>query len=173
MSATCRSHWSIDTMPTTDGSPPRPVTTIARPVKRLSRGRLYLNILGAVLMAGLIGYGFGWYRAYPAEHQRDVAVVRVRLSEARARALDGAVSIYRTNWGDAGTHLQEGLRLLETFKATGQDQLSPEHSAKVDEAAQLLREARDLSGQTSLDASSRAERASNLLHEVFRGMPDP
>lgn len=144
-----------------------------RPARPLTLGRLVLYVVGVAIVAGLVGYVFGWYRAYPAEQQRDRAMVRLRLSEARARALDGSVAIYRTNWGDAGQHMQEGVRLLETFKGAEQQLLSPEHSAKVDEAATLMRTARDLASQTSLDAGGRAERAAALLGEVYRASPEP
>jgi hypothetical protein len=144
-----------------------------RPARPLTLGRLVLYVVGVALVAGLLGYFFGWYRAYPAEQQRDRAMVRLRLSEARARALEGSVAIYRTNWGDAGQHMQEGVRLLEAFKAGEQQWLSPEHSARVDEAATLMQTARDLAAQASLDASGRAERAAALLGEVYRATPEP
>lgn len=144
-----------------------------RPSRPLTIGRLALYVLGVAVAAACVGYVFGWYRAYPAEQQRDQALVRLRLSEARARALDASVAIYRTNWGDAGGHLQEGVRLLEVFKANEQQMLSPDHSAKIDEAADLMRGARDLAAQASLEANGRAERAAALLGEVYRATPEP
>jgi hypothetical protein len=36
-----------------------------------------------------------------------------------------------------------------------------------------LQTARDLAGQASLDAGSRAERAAALLGEVYRATPEP
>lgn len=136
-------------------------------------GRLVLWFVGIAALAALVGYGFGWYRAYPAEQQFDRAMVRLRLSEARARALDASVAVYRTNWGDAGAHFQEGVRLLDAFKGAEQQWLSPEHSQQVDEAAELLRSGRDLAAQTSLEANARAERAAALLGEVYRTTPEP
>jgi hypothetical protein len=154
-------------------TPVPPTAKPVRPTRPLTLGRLLLYVVGVAVVAGLIGYVFGWYRAYPAEQQRDRAMVRLRLSEARARALDGTVAVFRTNWGDAGQHMQEGVRLLTAFKAEEQQWLSPEHSAQVDEAATLLQTARDLAGQASLDAGSRAERAAALLGEVYRATPEP
>ena len=153
----------------TPAGSPKPV----RPSRPLTLGRLIAYVVGVAFVAGCFGYLFGWYRAYPAEQQRDQLMVRLRLSEARARALDASVSIYRTNWGDAGGHLQEGVRLLEAFKADEQQMLSPDHSTKVDEAAELMRSARDLAAQTSLDANGRAERAAALLGDVYRATPEP
>jgi len=144
-----------------------------RTCRPFTLGRLLLYMAGIAVLAGLVGYIFGWYRAYPAEQQRDRAMVRLRLSEARVRALDASVAVYRTNWGDAATHLQEGVRLLEAFKAGEQQWLSPDHSRRVDEAADLLRSARERAVQASLDAGTRAQRASDLLGEVYRGTPEP
>lgn len=155
------------------GTPVSAPARTVRPARPFTLGRLVLYALGLVVVSALFGYVFGWYRAYPAEQQRDRAMVRLRLSEARARALDGSVAIYRTNWGDAGLHLQEGVRLLEAFKTTEQTLLSPDHSAKVDEAATLLRTARDLAAQTNLDANGRADRAAALLGDVYRATPEP
>lgn len=158
----------------TSASKPAAVsTTSVRSRRPLTLGRLVLYAAGVAVLAGLVGYVFGWYRAYPAEQQRDRAMVRLRLSEARVRALDASVAVYRTNWGDAGTHLQEGVRLLEAFKAGEQQWLSPDHSQRVDEAADLLRSARELAVQTSLDTGTRAQRAADLLGEVYRGTPEP
>ncbi len=161
-----------NTLPPVSSSVP-PAAKPVRATRPLTMGRLVLYVIGVAVVAACVGYVFGWYRAYPAEQQRDQAMVRLRLSEARSRALDASVSIYRTNWGDAGGHLQEGVRLLEAFKAAEQQMLSPEHSARVDEAADLMRGARDLAAQASLDANGRAERAAALLGEVYRATPAP
>ena len=144
-----------------------------RPQRPLTVWRLIQYVGGVAVLAGLIGYVFGWYRSYPAEQQRDRAMLRLRLSEARARALEGSVAVYRANWGDASDHLTEGVRLLDGFKAADQQLLSPDHSAKVDEAAALLRTAHQLAAQSNIDASGDAVRAAAVLGEVYRATPEP
>jgi len=173
------SSSSSSSSPSASTPAPRPATPVpasakpVRPTRHLSVGRLVLYVAGVAALAALAGYIFGWYRAYPAEQQRDRAMVRLHLSEARARALAASVAVYRTNWGDAGAHLQEGVRVLDEFKAGEQRWLSSAHSQKVDEASELMRTARELTVQASPDANGRAERAAALLSEVYRETPAP
>lgn len=150
----------------------------------MTRGRSWGYIALGVLVAALVGFILGWYQAYPAQLSRDRAMLRLRLSEARARTLDARVALSRANFGDARTHVQEAVRLLEAFKADGQSDLPPNEAAKVDEAAQVLREIDGLVVPTPVaageppppgdtQAETRAERAGNLLGEVYRATPEP
>jgi len=129
-------------------------------------------------VAALFGFLFGWYQAYPAQHSRDRALLRLRLSEARSRTLDARVAIARSNYGDATAHLAEATRLLEAFKQSDQDHLPPTESGKVDQAVTLLREASaGVAAATATappqESAGRTERASNLLGEVYRATPEP
>lgn len=144
----------------------------------MTRGRLWGYFAGTAVVAALIGFVFGWYQAYPAQHSRDRAMLRLRLSEARSRTLDARVALARSNYGDATLHLAEAVRLLEAFKTTDQDHLPTTESGKVDQAAALLREAGAAvpsapAAGTAQESSGRTERASNLLGEVYRATPAP
>ena len=150
----------------------------------MTRARLYGSFAGTAVVAALVGFIFGWYQAYPAQHARDRAMLRLRLSEARARTLDGQVALVRANFGSAREHLSEAVRLLDAFKATDQSNLPPTEAAKVDAALQGLRDAAmmvpgaqtpsDGAGASSPDqASTQAEQAANLLGEVYRATPEP
>jgi len=144
----------------------------------MTRGRLGGYFAGTAVVAALIGFMFGWYQAYPAQHARDRAMLRLRVSEARSRTLDARVALARSNYGDATKHLSEAVRLLEAFKTSDQDHLPPTESSKVDQATVLLREAGAAvltapAAGTAHESSGRAERASNLLGEVYRATPEP
>jgi hypothetical protein len=150
----------------------------------MTRGRLATYFAGTAVVAALFGFLFGYYQAYPAEHARNRAMLRLRLSEARARTLDGQVALVRANYGNAREHLTEAVRLLDAFKATDQSHLPPTEAAKIDQAMQHLRDAMmvapgaqttaDTAGMPSPDqASTRAEQAANLLGEVYRATPEP
>ena len=141
---------------------------------------------GTAIVAALFGFIFGWYQAYPAQHSRDRALLRLRLSEARARALDARVSLFRSNFGDAQTHTAEAIRLLEAFATAGRRDLPPTEQAKVDQALQALRDASGLTPTAPTTASvspdtprpesqadAKAEQAANLLGEVYRATPEP
>ncbi len=149
----------------------------------MTRARLYGYFAGTAVVAGLIGFLFGWYQAYPAQHARERAMLRLRVSEARSRTLDAQVALGRANFGNAREHLTEAVRLLEEFKATDQSHLPPTESVKVDQALQGLREAVTFGPATDVtagggtlspdQAATRAEQAANLLGEVYRATPAP
>ncbi|MBA2355684.1 MAG: hypothetical protein H0V80_13585 [Acidobacteria bacterium] len=150
----------------------------------MTRGRLWGQVAIGVLVGAFMGVLFGWYQAYPAQVSRDRAMLRLRLSEARVRTLDARVALSRSNFGDATGHVREALRLLDAFKTDGADDLPPNEAAKIDQAAQALREAQGLfpntdpgtaAAATATDgqAAARAALAGNLLGEVYRSTPEP
>ena len=153
----------------------------------MTRGRLWGYFAGTTVVAALVGFLFGWYQAYPAQHSRDRALLRLRLSEARARTLDGRMSLLGRNYGDARQHVEEAIRLLDAFKQSTQRELPPTEAAKVDQAQQLLKDALGLAptvpssaaagGAASVrpedQAEARALQATNLLGEVYRATPEP
>lgn len=150
----------------------------------MTRSRLYGYFAGTAVVALLVGFLFGWYQAYPAQHARERAMLRLRLSEARGRTLDAQVALVRANFGSAREHLAEAVRLLDQFKATDQSHLPATEAGKVDQALQNLKEAATFGpeGQVTADgtatpshehATTRAEQAANLLGEVYRATPEP
>lgn len=152
----------------------------------MTRARLWGYFAGTAVVAALIGFLFGWYQAFPAQHSRDRAMLRLRLSEARARTLDARMSLVRANYGNARTHLEEAVRLLDAFKSANQRDLPPTEATKVEQAETLLKETLALapSMPAAADASTgtprpedqadaKAMEAANLLGEVYRATPEP
>ncbi|WP_291986401.1 hypothetical protein [Luteitalea sp.] len=153
----------------------------------MTRARLWGYFAGTAAVAALFGFLFGWYQAYPAQHSRDRALLRLRVSEARARTLDARIALVRANYGNAREHTEEAIRLLEAFKSSGQRELAQSESAKVERAQQLLKESLGLAptmptpaagggaagGRPEDQAEARALEASNLLGEVYRATPEP
>ena len=149
----------------------------------MTRARLWGYFAGTAAVAALFGFLFGWYQAFPAQHSRDRAMLRLRLSEARSRTLDTRIALLGRNYGDARQHAQEAIRLLDVFKASGQRQLPDTESAKVDQAQQLLKDTLGLApnappnaasgAQPQDQAEARALNAANLLGEVYRATPEP
>jgi hypothetical protein len=95
----------------------------------MTRARLWGYFAGTAAVAALFGFLFGWYQAYPAQHSRDRALLRLRVSEARARTLDARIALVRANYGNAREHTEEAIRLLEAFKSAGQRELAQSESA--------------------------------------------
>ena len=153
----------------------------------MTRGRLWGYFAGTTVVAALVGFLFGWYQAYPAQHSRDRALLRLRLSEARARTLDGRMALLGRNYGDARQHVAEAIRLLDAFKQSSQRELPATESEKVDQAQQRLKDALghappmastaaagSAAGARPEDqAETKALRATNLLGEVYRATPEP
>ena len=153
----------------------------------MTRARLWGYFAGTAVVAALIGFLFGWYQAFPAQHSRDRALLRLRLSEARARTLDARMALMGNNYGNARQHVEEAIRLLDGFKATSQRELPDTESAKVDQAQSLLKETLSLAAgmpspaaatatgapRPEDQAEAKALQASNLLGEVYRGTPEP
>ena len=150
----------------------------------MTRGRLWGYFAGTTVVAALFGFLFGWYQAYPAQHSRDRALLRLRLSETRARTLDARMALMSANYGNARAHVEEGIRLRDAFRTTGQRDLPPTEAAKVDQAQQLLRDALALvpgapaTTETAVarpegEAESKTQQAANLLGEVYRATPEP
>jgi len=149
----------------------------------MTRARLWGYFFGTAVVAALVGFLFGWYQAYPAQHSRDRALLRLRLSEARGRTQEGRIALLRSNYGNAREHLAEAVRLLDTFKASDQRQLPDTESAKVDQAQQLLKDTLTLApnapsaaaagARPEDQAEAKALNAANLLGEVYRATPEP
>jgi hypothetical protein len=153
----------------------------------MTRARLWGYFAGTAVVAALVGFLFGWYQAYPAQHSRDRAMLRLRLSEARSRTQEARIALIRANYGNAREHVEEAIRLLDAFKASGQRELQPTDSTKVDQAQQLLKDTLGLaptmpttpaSGTATAErpeeqADAKALQAANLLGEVYRATPEP
>ena len=150
----------------------------------MTRARLWGYFAGTAAVAALFGFLFGWYQAFPAQHSRDRAMLRLRLSEARSRTLDTRIALLGRNYGDARQHTQEAIRLLDMFKASGQ-RLLPEYRIGQGRSGTATPQGHARPGaertvqrpppaQRAEDqAEARALNAANLLGEVYRATPEP
>jgi hypothetical protein len=153
----------------------------------MTRGRLWGYFAGTTVVAALVGFLFGWYQAYPAQHSRDRAMLRLRLSEARSRTHEARIALGSANYGNARTHVGEAIRLLDAFKAANERDLPPTEVTKVDQAQQLLKDTLELTPNAPAvagaptpgapgavpQADAKAQQAANLLGEVYRVTPEP
>ena len=152
----------------------------------MTKGRLAAYFAGTAVVAALIGFLFGYYQAYPAQHTANRALLRLRLSEARARTQDARIALVRSNYGNARTHVEEAMRLLDAFKTSSQRDLPATESGKVDQARTLLQDALALAPamptppaadpaapRPEAEADAKAAQAANLLGEVYRATPEP
>src|SRR3954453_9810220 len=72
----------------------------------ITRGKLFLGVVIALIVC--LGLGFAWGASGTRELRTSVDDVKQQLdlAEARGEILDGRVSLYNNNFGDASRHFE-------------------------------------------------------------------
>jgi hypothetical protein len=132
--------------------------------------KVLASIVAAVALAALASFFYG--RSGAAVDQDLLAGVQLRLQlvEARAQVLDGRVSLYLVNFGDASRHFAFAKGPLAPARVALEARRRSELVAKLDQASKELDAAQDLATRLSQDANSRAGEAARLLNDVIQGV---
>jgi hypothetical protein len=119
-------------------------------------GKLILGVFIALIVC--VGLGFGWGAAGRSQLQTalDEARQHQDLAEAREQILDGRVSLYNNNFGDASRHFEDAKAPLARLKQRYQDARKREAASGIDAAIGQLEEARRLTGKLDLSANNKA-----------------
>ena len=125
----------------------------------ISRGKLFLWSVVALLVCVLGGYV--WGRSGRGELQTTVDDVKQQLdlAEARGEILDGRVSLYNNNFGDASRHFESAKAPLQRVKQRYQDDSKREAVASIDSAMTLIDEAQRMAGKLDPAANNKAGQA--------------
>ena len=125
----------------------------------ISRGKLFLWTVVALLVCVLGGYV--WGRSGRGELQTTVDDVKQQLdlAEARGEILDGRVSLYNNNFGDASRHFESAKAPLQRVKQRYQDDSKREAVASIDSAMTLIDEAQRMAGKLDPAANNKAGQA--------------
>src|SRR4051812_5176194 len=104
----------------------------------ITRGKLFLGVVIALVVC--FGLGFAWGISGRGELQTAVDDVKQQLdlAEARGEILDGRVSLYNNNFGDASRHFESAKAPLLRVKQRYQDESKREAVASIDTAAGLV-----------------------------------
>lgn len=132
-----------------------------------------LWISGALIVALLAGYLYGWWDSSTFAQQRDRAMLRLHLSQATALVLDARVNVYTTNFGNASQQLERAKRYLAGARPLLQRQGSRDQIPNLDQAVKLIEQAQALTRKFNQDANSQAEQAVELLRKVYQATPSP
>jgi len=138
---------------------------------RMTKVQTYGGIALAILLAGLLGIGYGRSTTSVARGDLESARLRLQVVEARAQVLDARVSLYLVNFGDASRHLAAAKSTLAQTGATLTGARQPELASKVDRAIAEINAAHDQASRLSQDANGRAGEAARLLGEVLHALP--
>jgi len=129
----------------------------------ISRAKLFLWMVLALLVCVLLGYV--WGRSGRGELQSTVDEVKQQLdlAEARGEILDGRVSLYNNNFGDASRHFETAKAPLQRVKQRYQDDSRRDAAASIDTATTLIEEAQKMAGKLDPAANNKAGQALDAI----------
>src|SRR6185503_12612657 len=129
----------------------------------ISRAKLFLWMVLALLVCVLLGYV--WGRSGRGELQSTVDDVKQQLdlAEARGEILDGRVSLYNNNFGDASRHFETAKAPLQRVKQRYQDDSRRDAAASIDTATTLIEEAQKMAGKLDPAANNKAGQALDAI----------
>jgi hypothetical protein len=125
----------------------------------IPRGKLILSVFIALIVS--VGLGFGWGAAGRSELRTalDDAKLQLDLAEARGQILDGRLSLYNNNFGDASRHFEEAKVPLRRIKQRYQDAGKRDAASGIDAALGQVEDAQRLAGKLDLAANNKGSDA--------------
>ena len=128
---------------------------------------------GAIAL--LVTFGVGWVIGASGrsavEQDRRLAEERSAFAEARADALDGRVSLYRSNFGDASRHFEDAVAVVTGLQGRLRQAGDAERAGRLEIVLAQLREAQRLSAQFDAAAQSAAAEALQAMALVASKKP--
>jgi hypothetical protein len=123
--------------------------------------------IGWIALAGVLTFAVGWLAGssgrWGAEQDRRVFEARAEFAAARARILEGRVSLFEVNFGDASRRFEEARVIVERVQTRLRETGEAERAGRLELVLTELREAPRLA--SSLDAA-----AQNAAVEAVRAL---
>lgn len=132
--------------------------------------KVIASIVAALAVAALISFLYGRSGGAADREALEAARLRLQLVEARAQTLDGRVSLYLVNFGDASRHFAFAKGPIAPARAALVERGQTELVAKLDQVSRELDSAQELATKLSQDANSRAAEAARLLNDVLQAI---
>ena len=103
----------------------------------MSRGKIFLAIVVALVVC--LGAGFIWGNSGRSTLQTtlDDAKLQLDLAEARGDILDGRVSLYNNNFGDASRHFESAKAPLQRLQQRYANNGKREAASSIDASSGL------------------------------------
>ena len=129
----------------------------------ISRGKIFLTVLVALLVC--LGAGFIWGNSGRSTVQAtlDDATLQLDLAEARGDILEGRVSLYNNNFGDASRHFENAKAPLQRLRQRYTDDGKRDAVASIDTAAARVGEAQQMAGKLDPAANNKAGQALDAI----------
>jgi hypothetical protein len=125
----------------------------------ISRGKLFLGVVIALIVCFGLGFAYGTSGRGELQSTVDGIKQQLDLAEARGEILDGRVSLYNNNFGDASRHFESAKAPLQRVKQRYQDESKREAVASIDTAATLLDDAQKMAAKLDPAANNKAGQA--------------
>jgi hypothetical protein len=125
----------------------------------MSRMKLFLTAV--VVLIIMLGLGFAWGASGRIAAQRalDDAKQQLDLAEARSKLLEGRVSIYNMNFGDAQRQFEDAKEPLTKARDRYQQSGKREAAEGISAALAQVQEAQRLAGKLDQNANNQASEA--------------
>ena len=119
----------------------------------------------AIAVAIALGFGFAWGASGRGDLNTALNEARLQLdlAEARGQILEGRVSLYNNNFGDAGRRFEDAKTPLRRMKARYQDAGRRDAATGVDAAIGHIEEAQRLTAKLDPAANNKAGESLDAL----------
>lgn len=125
----------------------------------MTRGKVVLSVIVALIVALGIGYAWGSSGRFTIERTLEQTQQQLDLAEARGRILDARVALYNVNFGDANRNLEEAKAPLRRVRERYQENGKSDAAGSIDAAIRHVDEAQRLAGALDSAANSKAGEA--------------
>jgi hypothetical protein len=125
----------------------------------MTRTRLVLAAIGALIITLGLGYAMGGSGRFTLQNALDDTRVRLDVADARGHLLEARVSLYNVNFGDASRHFEEAKaplrRVRERFQNVGKNAAA----GSIGAALEHVEEGQRLAGKLDQAANAKANDA--------------
>ena len=125
----------------------------------MNRTRIAIAAVVALIVAFGVGYAMGGSGRFQLQNALDDVRTRLDIAEARGQVLDGRVSLYNVNFGDASRHFEEAKaplrRVRERYQKVGKNAAA----GSIGAALAQVEEAQRLAGKLDQSANAKANEA--------------
>ena len=124
-----------------------------------------LILIAFVVLVVTLGIGYGWGASGRAAAQKALEDAREQadLSEARGRILEGRVSLYNVNFGDAQRQFEDAKAPLTRARDRYQSDGKRDAAEGIGAALAHVQEAQRLAGKLDPSANNQASQALDAI----------
>jgi hypothetical protein len=125
----------------------------------MSRGKLVLSAIVALVVALGLGYAWGASGRFSIQNALDDARQQLDLAQARGALLEARVSLYNVNFGDAAGRFDEAKAPLRRVRERYQQVGKNAAAGSVTAALEHIEEGQRLAGKLDQAANNKASDA--------------